>query len=170
MKRKITIGFIAIATGVIGYFVGVFREGIRSSEINITRTMRHWDQLADLDRAFLKTIPTVTNNLVSGVYLMEVWFPNQKPIVSELTFEIKDGKLTPLVSESSHRAGFSETFSMSGNVVSWHNEGNLYEANAQHVGLVMGDEICGRVYGWNPGDESIGSWRIHIKRTTSAKQ
>jgi hypothetical protein len=163
MKRRITFCCGLVAVIGIGYLAGVFHESLRSSEQAMSERMHHWDQLADLDRTFLKTISAATNNLTSGNYLLEFWFPHHKPRVEELTLQIQDGKIIFPAPKSPGRAGIAETFSMAGNVVSWLDEGALYEADAKFVGIITGTEIYGRVYGWNSGDESIGWWRIYPK-------
>ena len=47
-------------------------------------------------------------------------------------------------------------------VVSWFEEGVLYDAGVKYVGLVSGDEMFGRVYNYSQErNGEVGFWRIY---------
>lgn len=139
----------------IGYLKASFDGG--------AATMRHWEQLAELDKSFLKSVTARPNRLTTGNYVLETHFPGLPPKIDNLYLEFSNGRLIPPDSPRSHRNGMSDTFQVDGNVVSWHYEGILYMASAEFVGVIDGDMAWGRIYGWNPGNESIGIWRLYPK-------
>ena len=90
-------------------------------------------------------------------------FPGKPPATEEVVLAFTDGRLTLPQSAKPHRNGMAETLVQNDNVVSWHCEGTMYEADAECVGIMDGNLIWGRIYGWNPGEEAIGVWRMYPK-------
>jgi hypothetical protein len=101
--------------------------------------------------------------MVSGTYLMDVWFPGTQLGTREVALRCENGQLSVPAPNTFSRSQGAQMLSVAGNVVSWTEEGALYEANPKYVGLIDGDGMWGRIYGWNPGDQSVGLWRIYPK-------
>lgn len=92
---------------------------------------------------------------------METTFPGKPPTNCVLQLVFSNGQFALPKPAVCQRAGMHDTLVQNNNVVSWYNEGVMYEANAECVGLIDGNMIWGRIYGWNSGDESIGVWKIY---------
>ena len=121
------------------------------------------NQRAEFDRQTLAMISTKSNALISGTYSMTTWLPGNPAQVHELFLTVSNGIPIFSPTNAGHRNGMADTFTVNGKVVSWHMEGIFYEGNAEFVGLIDGNEMWGRVYGWNPGTEEIGIWRLSPK-------
>ena len=112
----------------------------------------------------LQSLPLRSNTMTSGTYLVDVWFPASKLPTREIVLHCENGQINI---PAFNRNGGPQTLPVNGRVVSWTQEGAGYEANAKYVGFVDGDEIWGRVYGWNPGNQSLGFWRNYPKLNKS---
>jgi hypothetical protein len=165
MMKKVIIGCAFLLIGIIGYFVGVLYEGGATSAEAMKQDLRLRKLWADSDEVFLQRIST-SNSLVSGSFVMETWFPDQVSTTNQINLQIVEGKVVFPSSgmPQTNRDGMAETFFMLNNVVSWRQEGIMYEGNAEFVGIVSGDGMWGRMYGWNPGEQAIGFWRIYPLR------
>jgi hypothetical protein len=158
MKRILLIAMglsLLVAAYIAGYLKATFDDG--------NAAMHHWEQLAELDKSFLKNVVASPNKLASGSHVLEIHYPGLPPRFDYLDLTFTNGRLTQPDSAEPHRAGMGETFQVEGNVVSWHYEGIMYEANTEFIGIIDGNMAWGRVYGWNPGNESIGNWRLYPK-------
>ncbi len=162
MKKKIIFSLVFAGLIIFAYCIGEIKGSGEAREERTRFDLAHWKKLAALDRSFLTNIVTQTSALKSGTFIMEVTFPGRPTTNITLDLVFSDGKFD-MPKRAVNRAGLSDTLVQKGSVVSWMNEGVLYEANAESVGLIDGDVIWGRIYGWNPGDESIGVWRIYPK-------
>jgi len=166
MRRSLLLVFIGLAlAGVsfVSFVVGRWCSSFSASEKLMQEEMRHWDQFAAMDKIVLQTVPTSSNTMTSGTYLMQVWFPKLNLGTREVVLHCENGQISVPAPNTFSRSGGSQALSLTGNVVSWTQEGALYEANAKYVGLVDGDGMWGRVYGWGPGEQSVGIWRIYPK-------
>lgn len=161
MKRKIINIVMAVGLLIIAYGVGSCRASYYASVNQMNRDFDHWKKLAELDRSFLTNVVTRPSALTSGTYVMETTFPGKTPTNWVLQLVFSNGQFALPKPTVQRRAGMADTLVQNGNVVSWCHEGIMYEADAECVGLIDGDAIWGRIYGWNPGDESIGVWRIY---------
>jgi hypothetical protein len=164
MKRKITIFVALLAALAAAYGIGQFKASIDSSTRQMNADFEHWRQLAELDRSFLTNVVTRPSTLTSGAYVMETTFPGKAPTNCVLQLVFSNGQFALPKPTTPGRAGMADTLVQNGSVVSWRHEGIMYEATAECVGLIDGDTIWGRIYGWNPRDESIGVWRIIRQR------
>jgi hypothetical protein len=162
-KRRIILGIAILAALAAAYGLGQFKATIDRSTRQMHADLEHWRQLAELDRSFLKNVVTRPSTLTSGTYVMETTFPGQQPTSSVLHLVFANGQFALPKPTTPGRAGMSDTLVQDGHVVWWLHEGIMYEADAECVGLIDGGTIWGRIYGWNPGAESIGVWRIYPK-------
>jgi hypothetical protein len=162
--RKVILIFLGVATAGLSFIIGTWWEGASTSEKLMPEEMKHWDQLATLDRDLLKRFTVRSNTMTSGTYLMDIWFPQSTLPTQQVVLECEHGQITVAAFS---RNGGNQKLSIDGNIVSWTQEGAGYEANAKYVGLVDGNGMWGRVYGWNPGDQSVGMWRIYPKPSDS---
>jgi len=163
MRRRLVFIFIGVGLASVSFVVGRWCGSVSTSEKLMQEEMSHWDQFAAMDRAVLQTFPTRSNTMTSGTYLMQVWFPKLNLGTQEVVFHCEHGQISVPAPNTFSRSGGAQTLSVTGNVVSWTQEGALYGADAKYVGLVDGDGMWGRVYGWNPGVQSVGLWRIYPK-------
>lgn len=157
---------LAVLLGALAaaYGIGQFKASIDSFSRQMNADIKNWRQLAELDRSFLTNVVTRPSTLTSGAYVMETTFPGQAPTNWTLQLVFSNGQFALPKPTTPGRAGMADTLVQNGSVVSWYHEGTMYEATAECVGLIDGDTIWGRIYGWNPGDESIGVWRITRQR------
>ena len=167
MKRILLIVSI-FALLALAYGIGYYRAGYQAGVRQMNEDLEHWEQLAKLDRVFLTNIVTRSNALTTGTFVLETSFPGKPPWTEVLSLTFSNGVFALPKPVQPQRAGMAETLVQNGNVVSWLDEGILYEANAEWVGLIDGNKIWGRVYGWNAGQESIGFWRIYPAPASSA--
>jgi hypothetical protein len=158
MHKKLVIIIAALVVTVFSFVLGRWWGSMSTSEKLMQEEMRHWDQFAAIDKAALQTLPARTNKMTSGAYLMQVWFPKLNLGTQEVVLHCENGQIS---ADKFSRSGAAQTLSVTGNVVSWTQEGAGYEANPKYVGLVDGDGMWGRVYGWGAGDQSVGFWRIY---------
>ena len=161
MKHKIIVIGLLIFVAVAAYYAGQIKSSFDSSLAQMNRDFEHWDQLAQLDRSFLTNVIIRPSSLISGRYVLEIRFPGEPPLIDHLDLVVSNGLIALPKSNKPHRNGMADTLAQNGNVVSWHYEGIAYEANAECVGLIDENMIWGRVYGWNPGNESIGIWKLY---------
>jgi hypothetical protein len=171
--RKLILTSIGVGVVVVSFLIGRWwgsagATGKLMQEVMQEEMMRY-GKFADLDKSVLQSFPARSNVVTSGAYLMEVWFPGAHLPPHEIKLRCENGKISVPATNSFTRSGGSLTLSVTGNVVSWTEEGALFEANPEFVGLIDGDEMWGRVYGWNPGDQSVGIWRIYPKVDTSGQ-
>lgn len=159
MNRTVLAAIFVLAIVVAAYSVGYFR----ASGDHASRDFEHYKQLAELDRSFLTGVVTRPSTLTTGSYILETRFPGKAPKFDFLELMFSNGRFALPMPTAPRRHGMADTLVQNGNVVSWHHEGVMYESNAECVGLIDGNMIWGRIYGWNPGDESIGVWRIYSK-------
>ncbi len=171
MKRKTIVSLVLIAALAAAYGIGHFKASVDNSVSRMNQDVEHWRQLAELDRSFLTNLVARPSTLTTGRYVLETTFPGKPPKVDMLDLVFSNGQFALPKSTEPHRGGMADTLVQNGNVVSWHHEGIMYEASAECVGIIDGDTVWGRIYGWNPGDESIGVWRICRKpENTGANQ
>lgn len=162
--RKPILTCIGVGLAVLSFFIGRWWGGASATEKLMQEEMIRYGKFANLDRTVLQGFPARSNAMTSGTYLMEVWFPDgAHPSPHEVKLRCENGKIVVPATNSFTRSGGPLTLSVTGNVVSWTEEGALYEANPEYVGLIDGGEMWGRVYGWNPGDQSVGIWRMYPK-------
>lgn len=165
--RKLILILLGVAIVALSFVAGKWWGSASASEKLMHEEMSRWGQLADLDSSVLRDFPVRSNAIASGTYLMDVWFPGSKLPTREVALRCENGQINIAAFD---RNGGPQTLSLSGSVVWWTQEGAGYEANAKYVGLVDGGEMWGRVYGWNPGDQSVGLWRIYPKASNSGQQ
>jgi hypothetical protein len=166
MRKSILI-LSGVGVAWLSFVVGRWWGDANASERLMHEEMSRWDKFAALDTNVLQSFPARRNTLASGAYLMDRWFVGHQRETWELALRCENGQVTVLGTNSFNRSRAPQSLSVNGNVISWSGEGILYEANEKYVGLIDGSEIRGRVYGWNPGDESIGLWRIYPKPLNS---
>jgi hypothetical protein len=157
LKRAVIFVIGVIAAYAVGHFIGSCDADASRRD----RDLKHWQQLAELDRAFLTNVVTRPGALVTGRFVIETCFPGIPPRSHPLDLVFSNGLCSLPMPAGPHRNGMADTFVQNGNVVSWHHEGILYEGSAECVGVIDGEMIWGRIYGWSPGDGSIGLWRIY---------
>jgi len=163
VKRRVIIVVAVLAALAVAYGIGYFKASVELSASQMNQDFEHWAQLAELDRSFLTNVVTRPSTLATGTYVLETRFPGKPPKIDVLELVFSKGQFALPKSAEPHRNGMADTLVQNGNVVSWHHEGIMYEANAECVGLIDGNTIWGRIYGWNSDDESIGVWRIYPK-------
>jgi len=163
VKRNILLAVGAVVLVLGAYHFGYIRSSMESSMDVMAAQFKYWAQLAELDRAFLTNAVTRPSTLVSGPYVLETHFPGKPPQTTALDLVFTNGRFALPRPEQPGRSGMADTLIQNGSVVSWYHEGSIYEADAECVGLIDGNMMWGRIYGWNPGDESIGIWRIYPK-------
>jgi hypothetical protein len=169
MKQRIILVASMLVLIAIAYGVGHFKASYDISVSQMNSDFEHWQSLAKLDRSFLTNIVTRPSTLTSGAYVMETTFPGKAPTNYVLDLVFSNGQFALPKPTNPKRAGMADTLVQRGNVVSWAYEGVMYEADAECVGLIDGNVIWGRIYGWNSGDESIGLWRIYPKPNEQQK-
>ncbi len=168
--RKLILASIGVGAVVVSFFIGRW-WGSTSAEVELMEDeMRRYDKFADLDRSVLPSFQTRSNVITSGAYLMDVWFPGSHLAPREIILHCENGQITVPAPHTFNRSGGSQTLVVTGIVVSWTQEGAGYEADPKYVGLIDGSEMWGRVYGWNPGDQSVGLWRIYPKSNKTDQQ
>ncbi len=158
--RKLTLILSGVAIAGLSFLIGQWWGSASASERFMREEMRRWDKLATLDKSMLLGFSARSNNMGSGTYLMDVWFPGLQLPTREIALQCENGQLSVL---AFNRSGGSQTLSIVGNVVTGTQEGALYGPDAKYVGLLDGEGMWGRVYGWNPGDQSVGFWRVYPK-------
>lgn len=163
MKRKVIIIITVIAALAAAYSIGYSKSSVDSSINQMNQDFENWTQLAELDKSFLTNIVTQSSTLKTGTYVLETRFPRKPPKTEVIDLVFSNGQFALPKPTEPHRNGMADTLVQNGNVVSWHHEGIMYEANAECVGLIDGNMIWGRIYGWNPDDESIGVWKLYPK-------
>jgi hypothetical protein len=164
--RKLIIILTGVAVVLVSFAIGKWWGSANTSEKLMQEEMSRWGKRAALDRSVLHSFPVRRNALTSGTYLMDVWFPSSKLPAREVVLNCANGQITV---PAFNRNRGSQTLSVEGNVVSWTQEGGGYEADTEYVGLIDGNEMWGRIYGWNPGDQSLGLWRIYPKPSTNGQ-
>jgi len=170
--RKAGFIIFGIVIAVVAFVVGRWWEGTAARTKAMQEEMSRMDRLAEFDKNMLQNLAVRSNVLTSGTYVMQMWFLSssqsnsrpQQPGTQEFALHCENGQTIVRARSGFTRDGSSRTFIITNNVVSWTQEGAGYEANAKYVGIVDGDEMWGRVYGWGPGDQSVGFWRIYPKR------
>jgi hypothetical protein len=165
MRRGLVLILIAAGLTGVSFVIGRWCGRVSTSEKLMQEEMSHWDQFAAMDKAVLQTFPSRSNTMTSGTYLMQVWFPNLNLGTQAVVLHCENGQITVPAPNTFSRSGAAQTLSVTGHVVSWTQEGAGYEANPKYVGIVDGDGMWGRVYGWNRGVQSVGLWRIYPKPT-----
>jgi hypothetical protein len=163
MRRRLVLISLGVGLAAVAFVVGRWCGSVSTSEKLMQEEMSRWDQFALMDKTVLQTFPARSNTMTSGTYLMQVWFSKMNLGTQEVVFHCENGQISVPAPNTFSRSRGTQTLSVTGNVVSWTQEGSLYEANAKYVGLIDGDGMWGRVYGWNPGDQSVGFWRIYPK-------
>ena len=168
--RKLILTSFGVGVAVVSFFSGRWWGSGSAAGKLMQEEVNRNGKFADLDRRVLQSFPARTNVITSGAYLMEVWFPGTHLAPHEVNLHCENGQISVPAPNTFSRSGGSQTLSVTGNVVSWTQEGAGYEANPEYVGLVDGGEMWGRVYGWNPGDQSVGLWRIYPKPNNKTGQ
>ncbi|MGC3988412.1 MAG: hypothetical protein QM796_01760 [Chthoniobacteraceae bacterium] len=160
MKRALFILSICLLL-FIAYNLGSYFEGSqREYEDN-----RRWNQLIALDQALFAKITTRPSRLVTGDYVFEMIFPDTPVRTHTVSLTFVNGKFALPKSTLAKPSDMADTLEQHGSVVTWRYEGVLYEGDAMFVGIIDGNTIWGRVYGFNPEKESIGEWRIYPVQT-----
>lgn len=162
--RKVTLILPGFAIAALSFLAGRWWGSSGTSDKLMREEIIRWDQRAALDRSVLQSFPVRSNTMVSGTYLMDVWFPNSKLPTREVVLECEHGEISAAAFSRNRER---QKLSVDGSVIYWSQEGAGYEADAKYVGLVDGGEMWGRVYGWNPGDQSVGLWRVYPKPSHS---
>lgn len=168
-RTKFLVMFAGIGIAIVSFVIGRWRGAVSESEKLMQEEMSRYEKFASMDRAVLQTFPVQSNTMLSGTYLMQVWFPKSQVGTQEVILHCENGQISVPAPNTFSRSQSAQMLSVTGNVVSWTQEGAGYEANPKYVGLVDGDEMWGRIYGWGPGDESVGLWRIYPKPNKSGQ-
>ena len=162
-RRVDLLILLGIGITIVSFIIGRWWGSTSESGNQIQAELSRYDPLANLDMAVLQTLPTRSNTMTSGIFLKEVWFLKSQHWTNEVLLHCENGQISVPAPNTFSRNGNAQSLSVTGNVVSWTQEGALYEANPKYVGIVDGDGMWGRVYGWNLGDQSVGFWRIYPK-------
>ena len=114
---------------------------------------------------FLKTLDSSTllpPNLQSGTHILKIRMPSGKVTSSTLEIPFEDNQFAFKASDNPARTRMEESALIEGHVVSWHQEGALYDTGVKYVGVVSGRQMFGRVYNYvqTPQGE-VGFWRIY---------
>jgi len=164
--RKVIFVISVLGALVAAYSIGYLRGFFIEADSQVKSEFEHLARLAELDRSFLTNLTTRPSALTTGTYVLETQFPGKPPTIDLLTLTFTNGQFAIQKPIKIRRNGMAETLIQNSNVFSWHEEGILYEANAEYVGIIDGDTAWGRVYGWGSGDESIGNWKLYPKSTS----
>ncbi len=132
---KLILTSFGVGAVALSFFVGRWwGSGIASRKLMQEEMMRY-GKFADFDRSVLQSFPARTNVITSGAYLMEVWFPGTHLAPHEVNLHCENGQISVPAPNTFSRSGGSQTLSVTGNVVSWTQEGAGYEANPEYVWL-----------------------------------
>jgi hypothetical protein len=170
VMRKLILTSIGVGVVMVSFLIGRWWGSGSAAERLMQEEMMRYGKFSDLDRSVLPSVPARSNVMTSGAYLMDVWFSGTHLGPREVNLQCENGTISIPAPNTFTRSGGSQTLSVKGSVVSWTQEGAGYEANPKYVGLVDGDEMWGRVYGWSPGDQSVGLWRIYPKPSKTGQQ
>ena len=162
-RRVDLLILLGIGITIVSFIIGRWWGSTSESGNQIQAELSRYDPLANLDMAVLQTLPVRSNTMTSGTFLREVWFLKSLHWTNEVVLHCENGQISVPAPNTFSRSGDAQSLLVTGNVVSWTQEGALYEANPKYVGIVDGDGMWGRVYGWNLGDQSVGFWRIYPK-------
>src|SRR5262245_11800132 len=144
IKRRLVLLFIGVGIAIASFVAGRFIGSVSASEKRMSKEMNRLNQLAELDKTALQTFPVRSNTMTSGTYLMQVWFPKSQLEPRAIALRCENGQIT-VPGGTFSRSGGAKQLAVTGNVVSWDQEGALYQMDAIYVGLVDGNEMWGRV-------------------------
>jgi hypothetical protein len=166
MKWKFLIILLVVASIFVlgGKLYSDYKHSVRESEEFDFRMMK----VPEAQLEFLKTLDTslfLPPKFESGTYVLEIQMPRGEVICRDIEIPFKDNNFAfvntnALVS----RVGFHESAKMEGHVVSWHDEGVLYDIGVEYIGVVSGSHMYGHVYNYiqTPKGE-VGFWRLFPK-------
>src|SRR5438105_2525138 len=107
--RRVGLILIAVGIAVVSLLIGR-RCGRTAAEVKAIRDeMKRVDQFAELDRTVLQTFPARTNAMVSGTYLMQVWFPRSQLGTQEVVLRCENGHITVPAPNRFNRSGSAQT-------------------------------------------------------------
>jgi hypothetical protein len=169
MKKKL----LTLLAGLVLVIAGYLFSEIRQSNASMKK---HYFRVSSVPKAemnFLKTLDSsqiLNANLNSGTYVLEVQTPN-RPLTSRiLEIPFLNNQFHFPESGNSARVGFEESAKIEGHIVSWHDEGVLYDAGVNYVGVVSGSLMYGHVYNYVQSTEGeIGFWRLYPKANAADK-
>jgi len=159
---KKTLGYLLLAAILV--FSGCFYSSIRSSDAAM---QKHYFRVCEVPSAELKFLKSLDSSLLlppnfkSGAYVLEIQMPSGDLTRRTLKIQFYDNQFALSAPRSPGRIGFEESANIEGNVVSWHDEGILYDAGVKYVGLVSGSQMFGHVYNYDQGPNGeVGFWRL----------
>lgn len=161
MKKKAVWGALILVLSAASYFQ--IQKMKEVWEARVAARVDYPHRMAELDKSLLKKLSVRPSNLTSGDYILEQQFSDKPFAKHEFHLKFTSGQFERPPSTTGHRSGMTENLSVEGQIISWHEEGIMYDGGITYVGLIDGEIAWGRAYDGNGDKNYVGFWRLYKK-------